>query len=264
MKFKLPKKLEFAIYLWFAIIPMFCLILDTILSVTEPAPGPFADRTKDFDISVMSQSIYLSVWVCVLTTIYGTTSLIAFFKHQAMPEWVRKKNYITMVVTITFIQFLVYNLNLIYAKSSGKPTIGFNTWYNILKSVLEHMLTPIFMFAFYYVFPKNYVNDKDFIKKYSWLNFLVVTVYVTFAIVRAALELKYYPGIKTPQEGFNPFPYSELDWTKIGPGLFTLGIVGLFATIWVMGVFFNWTSNLVYNKVSKEVNNVKWNETFKK
>ncbi|QGS52185.1 hypothetical protein [Spiroplasma tabanidicola] len=258
MKYKLPKKLELGFYLWLAIVPIFCIGLDLILSITNPVDvPPFGLRTRDFDISFMAQSIYLSVWVGALTSIYGIINTIAFFKPDAMPKWVVNKNFFTALIAVTFVQFLVYNLNLIYQKSTNKQTIGFNTWYNIIKSILEHMLTPILMFTFYYLFPKSIVKDKDYMKKYSWLNYIFLTMYVTFAITRAALEIKYYPGARDESMGYNPFPYPQLDWQKVGVGVFIVGIIGLYVALWLIAVFFNYTSNLVYAKQNNLANEKK-------
>ncbi|AOG60327.1 hypothetical protein SHELI_v1c03740 [Spiroplasma helicoides] len=250
----LPKKLELTFYFWFAIIPIFCIVFDTIFSIIEPNEGTFSTRTQDFDIAVMSQTIYLSVWVGMFTSIYGILNIIAFFKPNAMPQWVRGKNFFTSIMALVLIEFIVYNVDLIYTKVTDKPFIGFNTWYNIIKSILEHMLTPIISFIYFYVFAKSLIKTKEYMKKYSFYVYIMLIPYLTYAIIRAFFELEYYPGVRSNSNGknpgFNPFPYPEMDWTNVGPALFVVGLISLIVVAWAIGVFLNWTSNLAYKSIN--------------
>jgi hypothetical protein len=60
MKNFFKRKGILCMYLYFAIIPLFCVLLDMFMSTISPDPE-YGDRVNNFDFSMINQVIYFSV-----------------------------------------------------------------------------------------------------------------------------------------------------------------------------------------------------------
>lgn len=174
-----------------------------------------------------------------------------------MPKWAVGKNNLTRIVTLNLFTFIIYNVTLSVAKDS---VAGFSTWYNIIKSILEHMLTPILVITFYYLYKKQFFDTRTYTLKYSWFNLILTGIYLFYLIVRSQMLLKFAPTHIDPQTGheitsaFTPFPYPQVDPTKIGYPLFFLIIFAGWSSLWAMAIGFNWSSNKLYKQNIETIN----------
>ncbi|AKU80101.1 hypothetical protein [Spiroplasma turonicum] len=210
------------------------------------SPSPKSLESRNFDNSITNQIIYLSVWICIDNFVFGLLNLI-HLKYKNMPTWITNKSNFTRIVSLNVISFILYLGGL-----SSKEVPGFDTWYNIIKSILEHFVTPVIIIIFYFILKREIVTSKVYIKKYSWNNFILITLYILFALTRSILLIKY-----DPINALHPYPYKQMDPRIIGNFLFYTGIVSLILVCWLMGVFINYLSNLTIKndfKISRRKN----------
>ncbi|AHI53247.1 hypothetical protein [Spiroplasma culicicola] len=238
---KRDRILKYSFYVWFTIVPFFCILLDLLFSTIQPDPE-YGDRTQNFDFSIINQMIYLSVWISFATSLFGLCNWI-HFHHNNMPSWLVGKNNITRLATLNVFAFILYNITLIVS-----TVVGFNTWYKILKSVLEHMITPVLFIVFYFVFANDKVDNKQYLKRYSWFNLMHVGLYMLFIAMRGIMITQFIPNI---DDAFTPWPYDQLNPDIVGYPLFFLGIFAIFAGMILLAVFLNYLSNLKIHKLNK-------------
>ncbi|QBQ07979.1 hypothetical protein SGLAD_v1c07800 [Spiroplasma gladiatoris] len=262
-KEKINHYLKKSFYIWATFVPFFAIILDLFLSIIQADPKN-GTSTINFDFSLINQLIYLSTWISMASFAYGLLNWINL-DHKNMPSWISNKNNLTRVTTLNLIMFLVYNLTSIIDLISGSNNIvGFNNWYKILKSVLEHMISPLMFIMFYFWNSKEIIATKTYVKKYSWYNFLMIAIYSLFISIRAIFLNTYYPQIFNPDGqtiggAFTPFPYGQISpiMPDNKPIIITImGILGLLISVWLIAIFLNFISNLFIKKIIKN-NNIK-------
>ena len=227
--------LKYGFYVWFTIVPLLCVFLDLIFSTIQPDPE-YGDYTTNFDFSIINQSIYLSVWISLATFVYGLFNWINIHTKN-MPSWITGKNNLTRITALNVLAFILYNVNLLVSTN----VVGFNTWYKIIKSVFEHMVTPLLIIGFYFIFITPIINSKDYFKKYSWYNIIHLAIYLFYVLLRAIILTSFPPH---NQEVFTPFPYEQLDPRVVGYPLVILGVGALFVGIIVLATGLNYLSNL--------------------
>ncbi|AOX43923.1 hypothetical protein S100390_v1c05860 [Spiroplasma sp. NBRC 100390] len=229
-------KIKYCFYVIFAIIPLFCVLLDLFFSTIQPDPQ-YGDATRNFDFSIINQSIYLSVWVALATAGYGILNWIHYHTKN-MPDWITGKNNLTRITTLNVISFIVFNTTLLISPTN---VVGFNTWYKILKSVLEHMLVPIIVIVYYFLFTTKSVGTKQYCKKYSWYNLILIIFYLLYVSVRGIMLVNF---ISEGQKAFTPFPYDQLNPFEVGFPIFFVGIISLLIIVVGLAIILNYLSNL--------------------
>ncbi|WP_425379428.1 hypothetical protein [Spiroplasma endosymbiont of Stenodema calcarata] len=226
---------NYCFYVIFAIIPLFCVLLDLFFSTIQPDPQ-YGDSTINFDFSIINQSIYLSVWIALATANYG----ILNWTHchtKNMPKWITGKNNLTWITTLNLITFIVFNATLLISPTN---VVGFNTWYKILKSVLEHILTPIIVIIYYFLFTTKSIATMQYCKKYSWYNLILIICYLLYVLIRGIMLIRFMPEGKEP---FTPFPYEQLNPFKVGFPIFFGGVISLLIIVIGLAILLNSLSN---------------------
>ncbi|ATG97509.1 hypothetical protein [Mesoplasma lactucae] len=252
----MKRKWQIFFYSWFGLVSIFCVLLDLFMSTIQPdnhakGQGWF---TSYFDLSIINQFIYISVWTTLLVATFGILSFIALFVKK-MPKWILGKNNRTFLVSMTSIVFFVYTVSLI---SNPDGIIGFDIWYKILKSSLEHFITPILMVVFYfcYVDKEQNVSCKAYAKKYGWLTIIFTGTYILVMVIRAAMLYNYGPKSdylnQRPENApsdwnwednsIAPFPYVVSPWTSPWYIWIPAGIAIVLSPYGV-GNLYNWWSN---------------------
>ncbi|ATG97510.1 hypothetical protein [Mesoplasma lactucae] len=254
------RKWKIFFYLWFSIVPIFCILLDTFLSTTNPVNTPQGQGyfTSYFDLSVVSQLIYISVWTAILVAVFGILNFIALFVKK-MPNWVSNKVNRTFVTSMTTMVFCIYLVAFI---ADPKGIVGMDVWYKILKSSLEHFATPILMLVFYLTYvDETPISCKSYAEKWGWYSIIFTSVYIIFIVIRAAMLYKYGPTsgyLNQKPEGLTAeeaanwtwkdnviaiFPYEQVDpWTK-SPALWIPACIGIVLAPYIFGNLLNWISN---------------------
>ncbi len=161
-----------------------------------------------------------------------------------MPDWITGKNNLTRITTLNVISFIVFNTTLLISPTN---VVGFNTWYKILKSVLEHILVPIIVIVYYFLFTTKSVGTKQYCKKYSWYNLILIIFYLLYVSVRGIMLVKF---ISEGQKAFTPFPYDQLNPFEVGFPIFFVGIISLLIIVVGLAIILNYLSNL-WNKKGK-------------
>ncbi|AGR41295.1 hypothetical protein [Spiroplasma taiwanense] len=251
------KKIEKTFLIWFALVPILCVLLDLFFTTIQPKYGPGKDGeyTVNFDYALISQSLYLSVWSALATSAYGITNWISI-NYNNMPKWISGKNNLTRLVVINIVTFLIYNSQLIISSvtKNWSGMTGFDTWYNIFKSVFEHVLTPILVIVFYFIIPKGIVNNKTYFKKYSWFNILLIGTYTVYILTRAAMLINYYPDDRE-MGAYKPFPYPQIDPYVVGWGVFSVELIAVVFAPVGLGCGLNYLTNILYSKQILKIEN---------
>ncbi|WP_342269395.1 hypothetical protein [Spiroplasma endosymbiont of Aspidapion aeneum] len=228
------KHLPFFIY--FAVIPLLSVISDLIFSVTNP---PKTDSTYYFDFSLINQIVYFSVWVSITTSVVGIYLIIWYCKG----EYEKISNFNVMMTTIisfNSVIFLVYWLGLVF---SPKSIQGFSTPYKIIKSIVEHGITPL-LFIFYYFF--IWKNDKkystiDYIKYKSWYLAIIPGIYIIFYVTRSLMIHNYG---RENDYIFNSNPYAQTNmWDNPIYKWLPIMILQIIVPA-AFGIFYNYLSNI--------------------
>ncbi|AGM26227.1 hypothetical protein SSYRP_v1c06370 [Spiroplasma syrphidicola EA-1] len=230
-------KIKYGLFVIFALVPLFCVLLDLFFS-TIIMDSQYGEQTRNFDYSIINQSIYLSVWIALATSCYGFLNWINCHT-KTMPTWITGKNNLTRIVTLNLISFLIFTLTFAIAPQS---IVGFNTWYKIIKSVFEHMLIPIIILAYYFLFTTNKISTKQYCQKYCWYNLPLLIIYVTYVFLRWVMLVTYFPSDKG--EPFTPMPYDQIDPANVGYPLFFLAIFALLLVTISLAILLNFLSNL--------------------
>ncbi|WP_252320887.1 hypothetical protein [Spiroplasma endosymbiont of Lariophagus distinguendus] len=241
------EKIKYCFLVFFTIIPLFCVILDLLFSTIQPDPQ-YGDSTKNFDFSIINQSIYFSVWIALSTSVYGILNWINCHTKN-MPTWITGKNNLTHIATLNLGTFIVFNLTMIISPNN---IVGFNTWYKILKSILEHILVPIIVIFYYFFFRQINISTNQYFKKYCWYNLIVISIYLFYVSLRVIMLMNFLPP---EQEAFTAFPYDQLNPYKIGWILFFLGITAFLVSTILISTLLNFLSNLIKKSVKKNPNN---------
>ncbi|QEH61659.1 hypothetical protein SCHIN_v1c04620 [Spiroplasma chinense] len=253
------RKIDKSYYIFLTFIPFLCIMLDLFLSTTA-ANKENIRGAINFDVSIINQSMYLSVWIAFATSLYGLANWIAMDWPNAIPKWVISKNNDTRMLSYNVFSFILYNGTLLISVfSSVNNIVGFNTWYKILKSVLEHMIVPVVMVVYYFLRVKPRENNKEYIVKWSWFSLIMPTVYFLYVTVRYIMLNAYYPTIFDDQGnaigGANTmFPYAQMIPGKIGWVGYFFWCLGLFVTMWGFCIGFNALSNVTHRKLAEKFN----------
>ncbi|WP_339030356.1 hypothetical protein [Spiroplasma endosymbiont of Cantharis nigra] len=247
-KDKIKKWFNYFFYVWCTLALALALLLDLICGTL------YDPKKSDFNVAIIEQTIYFSVWVAVITSIFGLINWI-HLHNKSMARWMVGKNIHTSITTLNVLIFILFNVTFIAQKGD---IIGFDTWYGKTKSIIEHFMTPIMVLTFYFIYQNEKVEDKIFIKKYCWFNLIFITIYSFYIILRMIMLLKL--EIETT-ETLPLIPYPQIDPTIVGYPIFITGtLCGIFGTVFI-SVFFNKMSNLNYSAIQK---NLLANEAKKK
>ncbi|QHX36882.1 hypothetical protein [Spiroplasma sp. BIUS-1] len=202
----------YILYVWCAVMPLLAIFLDLFLTVILGDAA--TELTLNFDVSLINQMIYLSVWVTLATSIFGISNWINLH-NKKMPNWITGKNAHTLILVANIYVFALYNVTM--WTSNGEGIVGFNNWYKILKSIVEHSITPVAVLAIYALIRKQSVSVGQYSSKYCWYNLILPALYLIFIFFRAFLLVRY-KNMNPEAEIFMPFPYAQLDPGKVGFG----------------------------------------------
>ncbi|WP_169729884.1 hypothetical protein [Mesoplasma seiffertii] len=232
----MKEKVTISLYLFFAIVPLFCVTLDLFLSTILP-DSEYGNMVNNFDFSIINQIIYFSVWSALITSVWGICMSIEYFNHK-MPNWVKSRDTFTMVAVFNFIVFIVYMSGMI---ASMDNIVGFNTWYKILKSVLEHFIAPPILFLFYFLQKTERRNIKDYSVKNGLKTMIIPTIYVIFVTIRCVMIHTFIDNI---DNAFTPFPYDQIDPYTKPMYLVIPGTIALIVVPYLLGIGFNYLANI--------------------
>ncbi|ALD66703.1 hypothetical protein [Spiroplasma cantharicola] len=248
-KNEIKKWFNYFFYVWCTLALLFAVLLDLICgTVYDP-------KKSNFDVAIIEQSIYFSVWVAIMTSFFGLINWI-HIHNKSMAKWMVGKNAHTSITTLNIVIFILFNVTFIVQKGD---IIGFDTWYGKTKSIIEHILTPIIVLAFYFIYQNEKVEDKLFIKKYCWFNLIFVGIYSFYIILRMSMLLKL--NIET-NETLPLIPYPQIDPTIVGYPIFIAGtLAGNFGTVFI-SIFFNKMSNIKYVAIQKNLSANKTNKNI--
>ncbi|AGR42355.1 hypothetical protein [Spiroplasma diminutum] len=236
------KWFEYYFYVWCTLALFFALLLDIICGYL------FDPKKTSFDLVIIDQTLYLSVWVALITSMFGLINWINYHKKN-MANWMVGKNAHTAIATLNFLVFLLFNITFIVQKGD---IIGFDTWYGRTKSSIEHIITPIMVLAFYFIYQKERIEDKIFAKNYCWFNLIYIGTYSFYILLRTSL---IYNLESNEELGFLPFfPYPQIDPKIVGFPIFIIGTLsGNFGTV-LISIFLNAMSNLNLLKLESRRN----------
>ncbi|AKU80010.1 hypothetical protein [Spiroplasma turonicum] len=236
------KKIVFLFYLFVTIVPIFCLLLDYFMSSIQPVEMNVGEYS--IDKSLINQLIYWSVWSSIDICIFGLLNAINN-KHNNMPNWITGKNNFTRITAESFILFVIWIGGL-----AGGAVVGFNSWYKITKSILEHVLVPIIIIIFYFLINNERFSTKIYFKKYSWFSLIVVSLYSLFVISRAIM-IQFYDNNDEP---FSQFPYDQMNPSIVGWPLVIIFFILFLSSFVAISTLFNWLSNINLKYRSKKNN----------
>ncbi|ASZ09288.1 hypothetical protein CK556_02955 [Mesoplasma chauliocola] len=234
------RKIKIIFLIFFSFVPFFCIILDIFMTILQPTETHKEFFQNLFDITIASETIYFSIWTSILTTVWATCSIINIYrKKDNQIRWAESEHVLTMIVSYQFLTFFIYTGTTLIAPSK---IVGFNTWYNILKSILEHWVVPIaIIFYYFYLSREVKMNSKEYAKKIGWKNCILPIIYIVYVTMRAGF-LHYHYGDFPEEHIYQPFPYKGGDpfvdkpyvWI---PGYIVTAISGL-----LLGTLFNYLS----------------------
>lgn len=254
------KKYIFWFLLWLAVIPLGGVLLDLFMSTISPDPE-YGESTKHFDLSIINQITYLSVWNAVFTSMWAICNLINL-KTNKLPNWLTGKNCFTFVVSLNTFVFLIYTATMIFTPGG---IVGFNTWYKILKSVCEHFMTPPILIIFYFLTIHEFKSAKQFASRDGFWTLIFMVSYALFVLIRCVMIHEFDPTMQNDTNSdnwFTPFPYDQVDpYSK--PIWFCLSAyVAILFAPYGFGNLFNWLSNLssksLVTKLLKQNENKFW------
>ncbi|ATQ35700.1 hypothetical protein MENTO_v1c05680 [Mesoplasma entomophilum] len=245
------RKIKLGFLLFFALTPFFCIMLDIIMTIIQPSEINIAVNQNLFDITIASETIYFSIWTSILTIVWATCSIINYYRKPSNKiKWSESEHVLTMIVAYQLLVMLVYTGTIIFANDKIE---GMDTWYNILKSILEHWLVPIVIIGFYFYIPrKEKLDAKNYVKNIGWKNCILPIIYIIYITLRAGLIKYYIIHNNVPEEtiyqifpykGGNPFVDKVYIWL---PGYLVTATSGL-----ILGTLFNFLSIKTTNKIWK-------------
>lgn len=236
-------------YAWMVVVPIFCIALDLFMSTISPTTDKNGNQnpTSYFDLSAINQFVYFSIWVTIAIAIFGLVNLINLFTNK-MPGWLTGKNNHTFVTSMGIIIMLAYSLMLIFNPERGDR---FGVWYKILKTILEHFITPLLLIVLYFLHPTGRVKTRNYAKKTGWITMILPVIYVLVMVIRAAMLYTYGPKsnyltwnhTRSWKEGVPIiFPYGLNPWEK--PAYFWApALVLLIFSPYAVGNLLNFLSN---------------------
>lgn len=196
------------VFIWgFALIPVFCVLLDLICNTIYGIQIKVGEEHKrlSFDACLAEQTIYFSVWTAVVTSSWGTVNIINYFKKENKIKWGQSENTLTMIFIYNFISTLIYTFTMFIARDTVS---GFSNWYNIIKSVFEHWIIPLMLIVYYFSFRESKNLDlKKYAKHKAWLNLILPFIYACYITLRVVLLSKY----DMFGEVARTFPYEQMD-----------------------------------------------------
>ncbi|ATZ18215.1 hypothetical protein [Mesoplasma melaleucae] len=243
------KKIKFPFLVIFAITPLFCILLDIFMTITAPTQAHKDVFQNFFDITIASETIYFSIWTSILTIIWASCSMINYYrKPNNKIKWAESEHVLTMIIAYQFVVMLVYTGTMIFATDKIE---GMSTWYNILKSTLEHWVIPVVLIVYYFLVPREtQLSAKDYVKNTGWKICILPVIYIIYITTRAGLLKDYTPPELDrhiyqifPYKGGNPFVNKVYVWL---PGY----IVTIFSGLG-FGTLFNYLSIKTTNKFWK-------------
>ncbi|ATQ35649.1 hypothetical protein MENTO_v1c05140 [Mesoplasma entomophilum] len=239
----MKNKIKLTLLLFIAITPIFCVGIDLLMSVIQPDSESGGALT--FDQSIINQVIYFSVWTTLITSFWGIAAVLNYFrKNSKRIAWAESDNVMTMVVSYQIVVFLIYTFTFI---ASRDGIVGFNTWYKVLKSVLEHWILPFVVIGYYILREReSTLTSKEFMKKKAWINCIIPFAYIFFISIRGLMIVKY----SDKADWFTPFPYSQLDPTDQPVYLWLPGMISFIALFYFVSSLVNFTSIKLNNKIS--------------
>ncbi|QBQ07275.1 hypothetical protein SGLAD_v1c00740 [Spiroplasma gladiatoris] len=247
------KKTEKFFYIWLSIMPPLGILFEIICLIIWPETLE-GKKTSYFDIAVMYEFRYATIWVSVFTMVYGILNWIKL-DHNIIGDWVARRNFLTTITTLSFVESLVYNSAFVAYYLGLGEIASVETWYNILKAVMEHFVTPTIILIFYFICKKNTVDNKTYIKKYSWLNLIFIFIYSTYMIFRSFMIINFFEDWEN--NSLMAFPYPQLNPYTKGWGLYIFGIISTYIATWLISVTLNFLINYVDKKKLYKKNNVK-------
>ncbi|AUF83466.1 hypothetical protein CXP39_01465 [Mesoplasma syrphidae] len=219
--------------LWIAVIPLGVVLLDLFLSIVEQNNDSVSNN---FDISLINQVIYLSVWNAIISSIWGICNLIKISKPQAY-QFLGSRETFTLITTLNIFVFLVYATNFIVAPDTIP---GFKSWYQILKSVLEHFVTPPLVVLLYFMTVEKRYSSRQYAKRGGWNAMIIPGAYIVFIMIRAAFLYSF------SEDPFTPFPYAIADPWKVPLWLSAGAILGALFANYGIATFLNCMSNRIH------------------
>ncbi|ASZ09205.1 hypothetical protein CK556_02455 [Mesoplasma chauliocola] len=248
MKMKIRMKLSALLFI--AFIPIFCILIDLIMSVAQTSESAIS-----FDVSFINQIIYFSVWTTLLTSIWGIASVLSYFRKPSNKiAWAESDNVATMVMTYQLIVFFVYTVTFI---AYIDDIAGFDTWFKILKSILEHWILPVVIVTYYFLRERtSNLSWKEFLIKKAWINSIIPVFYIFFVGIRGFLIL-HFPNGET--NNIPIFPYRQIDPTKYPVYIWLSGILSFIILPSFISTGLNFASIKAHNKL---IVNQKWNKDF--
>ncbi|ATZ21713.1 hypothetical protein [Mesoplasma tabanidae] len=240
----MKNKLKLAFLIFIAIVPIFCVSIDLIMSVIQPDTE--SGGALSFDESIINQVIYFSVWTTLITSFWGIAAVLNYFRKITNKiAWAESDNVLTMIVSYQIIVFLIYTFTFVASKDG---IVGFSTWYKVLKSILEHWILPFVVIGYYVLIPReSKLSAKEFMKKKAWINCIIPFAYILFISIRGLMIVKF-----TDKENwFTPFPYSQLDPTDQPVYLWLPGMISF------IGIFYFFSSlvNFISIKLNIKISN---------
>jgi len=236
-------------YAWMVVVPIFCIVLDLFMSTISPTISKNGNQnpTSYFDLSVINQFVYFSVWVTLGIAVFGLVNLINLFTNK-MPRWLTTKNNHTFITSMGIIIMIAYSLMLIF---NPERENRFGVWYKTLKTILEHFITPLLLIVLYFFHPTGMVKTRNYAKKTGWITIIFPVVYVLVVVIRAAMLYKYGPKsdyltwnqTRSWKEGVPIiFPYGLNPWEKPAY-LWAPALVLLIFSPYALGNLLNFLSN---------------------
>lgn len=246
-------KYKFWFLLWLAVIPLGGVILDLFMSTISPDPE-YGDSTQHFDLSIINQITYLSVWNATFTSIWGICNLINL-KTNKLPNWIVEKNSFTFVLSLNVVVFLIYTFTMIVTPGG---IVGFNTWYKILKSVSEHFMTPPILVVFYFLTIHQYKSEKEYASRDGFWTLIFMGSYAAFVLIRCIMIHEFDPTMQNSDNSdnwFTPFPYDQVDPYSKPIWMCLIGYLLIAFAPYGVGNFFNWLSNKSSRSLVHKLNN---------
>ncbi|WP_027063368.1 hypothetical protein [Mesoplasma seiffertii] len=219
---------------WVAIIPLGVVLLDLFLSIVEQNDNVVS---SNFDISLINQIVYLSVWNAVASSIWAICNLIKLSKPETY-KFLGSRETFTLITTLNIFVFLMYTSTFLAAPETIP---GFSTWYQIVKSVLEHFLTPPLVVLMYFLTAEKRYSSKVYAKHRAWSAMVIPAGYIVFILIRAAFLYSFADNPTVP------FPYPIVDPWKVPLWLSLGAIIGVLFGNYGIATFLNCMNNRVHN-----------------
>ena len=206
------------------------------------------NQSLDFDGQFLGEVVYFTVWVLAFNICYFTYKVVLSVRREVLPA----NNWLNILfVSLNFISFLVY----VPTWAMGQQ-VAFTGWDGYYKTIVEHILMPIFAILYFTLMSRPETNIK-YILRNSWQTTLFMFVYMFYITIRRVIIHSPRIGEEHISSWIGTFPYTMVDPFAIGWVGYMCAFIAITTFVYGISVFVGYIGLIVGKSWEKKLKDKK-------